>query len=103
MNPNEKIESLLKTDPSKVTVPALKAALVQHQKDEAEKQNKLALEYLRIVDRSVNSGVENLREARTIERKAKERLEKLVAAKDAFLASGDFVQWQAAVRAIEVW
>lgn len=87
---NSNIESLLAVDPNNVSAPALKLALEQHRKEQEERAAKQALEYLRAVEEHVTSHVERLRSIRKQERAAKERLEKVVAARDEFHKTGNF-------------
>jgi hypothetical protein len=89
MKNDKTIEALLAVDPSTVTAPALKLALEQHRKEQEEKATRQALEYLRNVEKHVEAYVERLRQLRKMERKAKENLEKVVAARDEFHKTGN--------------
>lgn len=92
------IDGLLAVDPSTVSAPALKLALEQHRKEQEEKAAREALQYLRNVEMYVSNSVEQLRQARRVEREAKERLEKVVAARDDFHKTGNWSEFNKAIR-----
>jgi len=95
---NSNIESLLAVDPNTVSAPALKLALEQHRKEQEEKNAKVALGYLRTVETHVEQAVEHLRSIRKMERDAKERLTKVVAARDEFHKTGNWENFLKAIR-----
>lgn len=92
------IEALLAVDPNNVTAPALKMALEQHRKEQEEKAARLALNYLRSVEANVEEAVDNLRSIRKMERDAKERLTKVLAARDEFHKTGNWENFAKAIR-----
>lgn len=101
MKKNENnIEALLAVDPNTVTAPALKLALEQHRKEQEEKAARVALNYLRKVEEHVEQAVDNLRSIRKMERDAKDRLTKVVAARDEFHKTGNWENFAKAVRGI---
>lgn len=97
MKEDKSIEALLAVDPSTVTAPVLKLALERHRKEQEEKAANVALEYLRSVESNVQAHVANLRRYRKLERDAKERLVKVVAARDEFLKTGNFEEFTKAI------
>lgn len=97
---NSKIEYLLAVDPNNVSAPALKLALEQHRKEQEEKNAKIALGYLRTVETHVEQAVEHLRSIRKMEREAKERLTKVVAARDEFHKTGNWENFLKAIRGL---
>lgn len=92
------IDKLLATDPDKVHAPALKRALEQLAKEREEREAKEALARLRAIEDHIQSAVDVLRSYRSAERTAKERLEKLVAARDAYHKTGDWNGYCEALR-----
>jgi len=94
MKKNE-IERLVDMDPNKVQAPALKAALELHQKQQAERDAQQALSRISEIENIVGREVHKLREVRKEERRIKERLERIVAAKEQFFKDGD---WSAFVK-----
>ena len=98
MKKNESIESLLAIDPKNVAAPALKLALEQHRKEQEQREAEQALCYLRSVEHHVEEAVSILRDARRVERMAKERLEKVVAARDEFHKTGNWENFVKAIR-----
>ena len=100
MKKTDTIESLLAVDPNTVSAPALKLALEQHRKEQEEKNAKIALGYLRTVEANVESAVESLRYLRKMEREAKERLTKVIAARDEFHKTGNWENFAKAIRGL---
>lgn len=92
---NEKIniDNLVNLNPDMVTAPALKLALEMHRKEQNEREAAVALERLRQIEIDVQGGVNMLRKLRRQEREVKERLEKIVAAKEQFLRDGDWTAY----------
>ena len=98
MKSNGTIDQLVSaSNNSGVSVAALKVAAEALQKEQRERDERNALSYLRSVEEYVGGRVTRLRSAREVERQEKERLEKTLAAKEAFLKTGDFETFRSTV------
>lgn len=83
-----------------VSPSALKVAAAALAKEQQERDERNALSYLRSVDEYIGGRVTRLRSAREVERQEKDRLEKALAAKEAFLKSGDFETFRKTVNVL---
>lgn len=85
-----KIDELVNFDFDAVSAPALKLALELHRKEQAEREAKNALVRIQQIENLVQRNVYELREVRKLERKQKDNLEKLIAAKEQFYKDGNW-------------
>ena len=91
-----RIDSQLAADPNAVSPEVAAAALAEFKKKQEDGQRATMVSRLSSVASYTNEAVENLREARKAEKKAKAYLDALTAAETAFKANGN---WEAYLKA----
>ena len=92
------VEKLVMVDTSVISTAAIKTAAEEIAKETSAQQVANAKRCLQFADEMISSAVANLREARKAEKVAKERVNKLVAAREEFVKTGDWNKYELARR-----
>lgn len=96
------IDALLALDPDKITSPALRAAIEQHQEEKKKEEAQKALAVITALQNSINIQIRTVRVLRKREKVAVERLKKTNAAQDKFLQNGDVDELRKTLHEIEI-
>lgn len=96
---NAEINKLVNQDPNKIQSSVLQAALSELRERENKRKTEEAIGNLQEVNRVVDGAVNNLRVARQVEKKAKNLLVRIAAARDNFFKTGDMQKFSEEYRA----
>ena len=89
-----RIDGLLATDPNTVSPEIAKSALAEFNKRREDEQREQMVRRLNTVTTNTTEAVEQLRDARKLERKAKALVDTMGDAEDTFKANGDWAAYQ---------